>query len=135
ALELLQCVGFGAPHQFAAKTTSAHRRRYPERADVEPSGPDVSEQTAQHLAALILQKERNRIPLYSSGGRNIMIVDKGLHDIAQLIGRIRFKDYRGIVHRCTRENALSSGEFSSRILAVAPSLFKRRFLACREIRE
>jgi hypothetical protein len=63
----LQCLKFRKLQQFPAKATPSRRRGYGKPSNVQPSRPDLSEQTAQDLAIFVLEKECDRIPFSLPG--------------------------------------------------------------------
>jgi hypothetical protein len=62
----LDRIGLGTLHQFLAKATPQHRRGYRKGSHMQPSRPDMSEQSGQYLAIFVLEKERERIPFSRS---------------------------------------------------------------------
>jgi hypothetical protein len=64
---------------------------------VQPSSPNISEQTAQYLAIFVPEKESDRIPFRLSGARNAIVIDNRLYDVA-VIGGIRIENYSKVVH-------------------------------------
>jgi len=78
----LDRIVFRALHQFPAEATPSHWGGHRKRSHVEPTRPNISEQTAQYLAIFVPEKESDRIPFALSGDRNIVIIDHGLHNIA-----------------------------------------------------
>jgi hypothetical protein len=95
----LDRIGFGTRHQFPAKALFSHRHGDRKRSYVQPSGPNVSEQTAKYLAIFILEKESDRIPFSLSGNRDIVIIDYRLHKVAHLGGGIGFEYYSSLAHK------------------------------------
>ena len=99
----LDRIGFGTLHQLLAKAPSSDRHCHRERSDVQPSSPNISEQTAQYLAVFILEKESDRIPFSQSGNSNDVIIDHRLHEVVHLGGGIRLENYGRVAHKDGRE--------------------------------
>src|ERR1700760_5005886 len=101
-----ECIGtaafdrivFRTLHQFLAKTTPSHRGGHRKRPYLQPSRPDISEQATQYLAIFIPEKESDRIPFCPSRHRDIVMIDHGLHNVAQIGTRVRIEYDRSIAH-------------------------------------
>ena len=101
-----ECIGtaaldrivLGTLHQFLAKAAPSHWGGHRKRSHVQPSRPNISEQTAQYFALFVPEKESDRIPFALSGHRNIVIIKHGLHNIAQIGTRVRIEYYLSIAH-------------------------------------
>jgi hypothetical protein len=92
-------VGFGTLHQFPAKALSSHRHGHREDSHVQPSSPNISEQTAQYLAVFILEKESDRIPISVPGTCDVVIDDNRLHEVVHLGGGIGIEYYSNVAHK------------------------------------
>jgi hypothetical protein len=86
-------IGLGTLHQFRAKSMPSHRRGYRKGFNVQPSRPNISEQSAQYLAIFVLEKESHRIPFRLSGARDAIVIDNRLYDVA-VMGGIGIENYR-----------------------------------------
>jgi hypothetical protein len=95
----LNRVGFGALHQFLTKALSSDRHGYRKRSDVQPSSPNISEQTAQYLAVFILEKESDWIPISVPGTCDVVIDDNRLHEVVHLGGGIGIEYYSNVAHK------------------------------------
>src|ERR1700686_397560 len=91
-------IGFGTLHQFLAKAMPSHRRGYRKGSNVQPSRPNISEQSAQYLTAFVPEKESDRIPFGLSGNRDIVVIDYPLHNVSQIDCRIRIENYGRVTH-------------------------------------
>src|ERR1700675_3799580 len=69
---------FRTLHQFLAKAMPSHRRCYRKRSHVQPSRPNISEQSAQYLTIFVPEKESDRIPFRPPGARNVIVIDNRL---------------------------------------------------------
>ena len=72
----LDRIGFGTLHQFLAKAMPSHRRGYRKGSNVQPSRPNISEQSAQYLTVFVPEKESDRIPFSLSGNREMSVTDR-----------------------------------------------------------
>ena len=94
----LDRIGLGTLHQFLAKATPSHRRCYSKRFNVEPSRPNMSDQSAQYLTVFVPEKECDRIPFRLSCARNAIVIDHRLHNVAQIDSGIRIEDNGRVAH-------------------------------------
>jgi hypothetical protein len=93
----LNRIGLGTLHQFLAKATPPHRRGYSKGFNVQPSRPNMSDQSTQYLTVFVPEKESDRIPFRLSGARNAIVIDNRLYDVA-LPGGIGIEHYGGVAH-------------------------------------
>ena len=75
----------------------SHRRGYRKGSNVQPSRPNISEQSAQYLTVFVPEKESHRIPFSLSGARNAIVIDNRLYDVA-VMGGIRIENYSRVAH-------------------------------------
>src|SRR5271166_4233651 len=94
----LDRIEFRTLHHLPTKAMPAYRRGYRKDSNVQPSRPNISEQSAQYLTVLVLQEESNRIPISLPGDCDIMINHNRLHDVAQIDSRIRIENYGRVAH-------------------------------------
>jgi hypothetical protein len=81
---------------------------------MQPSRPNISEQSAQHLTVSVPEKECDRIPFRLSGARNAIVIDNRLYDVA-VDGGIRIENYGRVAHTNKREKQnIKNGVAASR---------------------
>jgi hypothetical protein len=90
-------IEFRTLYQFPAKTTSPDWRGYCKRPHVQPSRPNMSDQSTQYLTVFVPEKECDRIPFRLSGARNAIVIDNCLYDVAT-IGGIGIEHYGRVAH-------------------------------------
>ena len=95
----LNRIGFGTLHQFLSKALSSRWHSDREDSHVQPSSPNISEQTAQYLAVFILEKESDRIPISVPGTCDVVIDDNRLHEVVHLGGGIGIEYYSNVAHK------------------------------------
>ena len=65
----LDRIKFRTLHQFPPKAMPWHRCGYRKGFDMQPSCPNISEQSAQYLTVFVPEKESDRIPFSLPGDR------------------------------------------------------------------
>ena len=95
----LDCIAFGTLHQFLTKTTPSNRCGYRKGSHMQPSRPNISEQSAQYLTVFVSEKESDRIPFSLSCGRNVVIIDYRLYEVAHVGGGVGIEYYGSVAHK------------------------------------